>query len=117
MAYQHQDKSKGARINRTPAPTLDAKHGGVSYGQAQNLTGVVSVPPGQSVQSEMAASLREAQTDSEDVLSKIISGGIAGRDDKIPADGNQQTRTISAQPYRSSWGMERAPTAKLPGKK
>jgi hypothetical protein len=117
MAYQ-QDKSKGARINRTPAPTLDAKHGGTQYGQAQNLTGVVSVPPGQSVQSEMAASLREAQADSEDVLSKVIAGGIAGRDDRIPSDNNAQTRNVSAQPYPTTYGHTGPkPDGKIPGAK
>jgi hypothetical protein len=124
MAYQGPNRNPvqqptAGKINRTPAPdAVDNIRSptGVGQGQAgpQNRSWCL---PGTAVRSPLAQNLAEAQADSEDVLSKVISGGIAGRDDKIPADGNTQTRTVSAEPYKSSWGMDKAPTAKLPGAK
>jgi hypothetical protein len=122
MAYQGPNKRPelpptSGKILRTPAPRLDLKNGGEDYGQAQDINTPSSIPPGTVVESKLASNLRQSQADSEDVLSKVIAGGVAGRDDRIPADGNTQTRTVSAEPYKASWGMDKAPIAKLPGAK
>jgi hypothetical protein len=117
MAYNINDKSKtGAKINRTPAPTSFNKSAG-SYGMMGDSSPVSIVPGQGGPLSPLSKNLMESSDDGQGVLQKIIDGGVAGRDDRVPSDGNQQTRTISAQPYRSSWGMDKAPTAKLPGKK
>ena len=65
-----------------------------------------AIPAGQASESVLGQNLRQS-SDPEDLLGTVIRQGVSGRDDQIPSDGNQQTRTVSAQPYRSSWGMER----------
>lgn len=34
----------------------------------------------------------------------LLSNATAGRDDRVPADGNKQTRTVSADPYPTTFG-------------
>lgn len=109
MAYQHNSKRKGAQILRTPAPLeqLDRQHGQGGYGQAGDST-PASVAPGTAVQSQLASNLREAQADSEDVLSEVIARGVSGRGDSVPADGEDfQRRVVSAKPYPAAHGMVR----------
>jgi len=108
MAYQHLDKRKGAQINRTPAPDeiTDIRRPGV-FSPGTNGAQPSSVAPGQASESILAQNLREGQTDGEDVLSKVIAGGVSGRGDDIPADGNDQLRQVSATPYPSAFGHQR----------
>jgi hypothetical protein len=117
MAFQQQNgKPAPARINRTAAPTLDAKHGGDQYGQAQD-TSPASIPAGTMKESVLGANMRQS-SDPEDLLGQIQRAGVSGRDDRVPADGNQQTRTVSAEPYKTSWGNTGArPSGKIPGAK
>lgn len=98
MAYQ--GKKRGAQIVKTPAPTVEAKLGGTSYGQAQDVFTPSSIAPGSKVQSVMAQNLREGQADSEDVLSQVEKFGAAGKDD------NRQTRAVSTKGYSPSHGMK-----------
>jgi len=109
MAYQHMDKRKGASINRTPAPDeltqIRSPRGGTSYGQ--NTPQPSSVAPGKAVQSDLASNLRDSQGDSEDVLSQVIEKGVAGRADDVPADGNDQLRTVSNKMLPPAHGMKR----------
>jgi hypothetical protein len=122
MAYQGPNKRPelpptSGKIVRTPAPTMDLKNGGEDYGQAQDVNTPSSIPPGTVVESKLASNLRQSQADSEDVLSQVIAHGVSGRDDKIPADGNLQTRSVAAKPYPTTYGMTKRPAAKIPGAK
>jgi hypothetical protein len=116
MAYQ--GKPAPARINRTPAPDeiTNVRHPSAA-GPGMSGPQPSVIPAGQASESVMASNLRQSQADSEDVLSKVIAGGIAGRDDRIPSDNNAQTRNVSAQPYPTTYGMTKRPAAKIPGAK
>lgn len=96
------------KIVRTPAPdAVDNIRSPSGVGQGQNGPQNRSwCAPGHSVESPLATNLRQSQADSEDVLSKVIAGGVAGRDDRIPADGvDWQRRKIDDTPYAPSHGM------------
>ena len=68
-----------------------------------------SVAPGQAMESPLATNLRQSQADSEDVLTKVIAGGVAGRDDRLPNDGvDYQRRTVSDTAYPTAHGCEGA---------
>jgi hypothetical protein len=125
MAYQASNRKAeqnptAGRILRTPAPdAISSPRSGAGQGYGANgpVGNSPSVEPGKAVMSSLARNLMESSDDGEGVLRKVIEGGVAGRDDRVPADGNLQTRTISAEPLKKSWGMEKAPTAKMPGAK
>lgn len=113
MAYQGSNRKPeqqptAGKIVRTPAPdAVDRIRSpqGVGYGQAgpQNRSWCA---PGQAVESPLATNLRQSQADSEDVLSKVIAGGVAGRDDRIPADGvDWQRRVVDDTAYAPAHGM------------
>lgn len=108
MAYQHADKRKGAPINRTPAPDevsqIRSPQGGTGYGQ--NAPQPSSVAPGKAVESALGANLRQSQDDGEGVLQQVIEKGVAGRGDQVPADGDLQTRDVSAESYPAAHGMK-----------
>lgn len=70
--------------------------------------------PGVASESILAQNLRQSQVadTSEDVLSKVIAHGVAGRGDAIPADGDYndaggQLRAVSSKMYPPSHGMVR----------
>lgn len=113
MAVQPNDKRRkpGAQILRTPAPDevthIRNPQGGESFGQ--NAPQPSSVAPGKAVESALGSNLRQSQvadTD-EDVLSQVIAGGVAGRGDQVPADGNDQLRPVSAKMLAPAHGMKR----------
>jgi hypothetical protein len=108
------------KIVKTPAPdAVDNIRSPTGVGQGQDGPQNRSwCLPGHASESPLASNLRQSQADSEDVLSKVIAGGVAGRDDKIPADGNTQTRTVSDTPFPTTFGMKgAAPGPKIPGAK
>lgn len=106
MAVQTRKGQRPAQINRTPAPKLDLKNGGLDYGEAQDLNTPASVPPGVGgPQSKLGQNLRDSVDDP--VLAQVIAQGVAGRPDQVPADGNTQQRTVSATPYEASHGLRR----------
>lgn len=97
------------KVVRTPAPDLVDHIRGPSGNDGYGLNGPQNrswCAPGHAVESPLATNLRESQTDSEDVLSKVIAGGVAGRDDNIPADGvDWQRRKIDDTAYPPAHGM------------
>jgi hypothetical protein len=113
MAVQPNDKRRkaGAQIVRTPAPdeltTIRSPRGG--SGPGQNAPQPSSINPGQASESLLGQNLRQSQVadTSEDVLSEVIAGGIAGRGDSVPADGNDQLRTVSNKMLPPAHGMKR----------
>jgi hypothetical protein len=107
MAYQHADKRKGAQIVKTPAPDQVTNIRNPKGGYGTDGPQPSSVAPGMAVESMLASNLREAQADSEDVLSQVIAHGVSGRDDSIPADGNVQQRKISADAYPAAGNLKR----------
>jgi hypothetical protein len=120
MAVNINQKSKtGAKILRTPAPDeITHVRSPSSPGYGMNGPQPSAVAPGVGVRSVLGQNLVESGDDGEGVLQKIIEGGVAGRDDRVPADGNTQTRTVSAEPYKTSWGDTGArPAGKIPGAK
>jgi len=108
------------KINRTPSPDQISQvrnPGKVSYGMNFD-THPSSLPPGTAARSILGQNLAESSDDGESVLQKVIEGGVAGRDDRVPADGNVQTRTVSDTPYPTTFGMKGAtPGPKIPGAK
>ena len=114
MAVQPQNKRPeqnptAGKIVRTPAPDEISQirnPKGVGYGA--NGPQPSWTAPGTAVRSPLAQNLAESQADSEDVLSKVIAGGVAGRDDRVPADGNTQQRTVSDTSYPIAHGCEGA---------
>ena len=108
MAYQGSKKQKGAPINRTPAPDevsqIRAPQGGSGYGQ--NAPQPSSVAPGKAIESALGANLRQSQDDGEGVLQQVIEKGVAGRGDQVPADGDLQTREVSAESLPAAHGMK-----------
>jgi hypothetical protein len=56
-------------------------------------------------------------SDPEDLLGTVIRQGVSGRDDRIPSDGNTQTRSVNAEPYPTTYGMTKRPIEKIPGAK
>lgn len=114
MAYQGSNRKPeqqptAGKIVKTPAPDLVDHIRGPSGNDGYGLNGPQNrswCAPGHAVESPLATNLRESQADSEDVLSKIIAGGVAGRDDNIPADAvDWQRRKIDDTPYQSSFGQ------------
>lgn len=106
------------KINRTPAPDeISQVRSPTKSGYGMNFdTGPVSLTPGVARRSVLGQNLMESSDDGQGVLQKIIEGGIAGRDDRIPADGNAQQRTVSADPYPITRGMKGASVGpKIPG--
>jgi hypothetical protein len=108
MAFQHMDKRKGAQIVKTQAPDeiSNIRRPG-AFSPGTNGPQVSSVAPGVASESLLAQNLRQSQADSEDVLTTIIKQGVAGRGDSIPADGNLQLRSVSADMYPASHGAIR----------
>jgi hypothetical protein len=111
MAYQGPNRKPeqnptAGKINRTPAPTLTRNTGGTSYGQTSDTNTPSSVAPGvpQPV-SILGQNLRQSSDDGQDVLGQVIAHGTSGRDDRVPADGNLQTRTVSDTAYPAAHGM------------
>ena len=93
--------------------------GGEDHGKAQDGPQPSSIPPGQAALNlyshRTCGSLRPTAKmfcRQRDPLS-----GVSGRDDQIPADGNTQTRSVSAEPYPTTYGMTKRPAAKIPGAK
>ena len=113
-------KQKPAKILRTPAPDEISQvrnPGKVGYGMNFDTHSPV-IAPGMAVRSPLGQNLMESQDDGEGVLQKVIDGGIAGRDDRVPADGNLQLRTVSDTPYPTTFGCGGAkPGPKIPGAK
>lgn len=111
MAVQAHGKKPGAQINRTPAPKLDRQHGGMDYGEANAVDSVAALPPGVGgPQSKLGQNLRDSVDD--DVIGQVIAGGIAGRGDNIPADGDYndaggQLRAVSDKMYPPAHGAVR----------
>lgn len=108
MAVNVNKGYSAGKILRTPAPdevTSVRSPTKAGYGMNGDTSGS-SVPPGKAVRSILGQNLMESQDDGEGVLQKIIEGGVAGRDDRVPADGNVQQRTVSANPYPITRGMK-----------
>lgn len=107
MAYQSGKKNqRGYQVVKTPAPRQDLKTGGESYGQANDVDTPAVVPPGVGdAQTILGKNLRSSVPDT--VLDTVIAQGTAGRADNVPADGNEQQRTVSATPYAASHGLHR----------
>jgi hypothetical protein len=118
MAVNVNKGYSAGKVLRTPAPDEISQvrnPGKVSYGMNFDTT-PSSVPPGKAVRSTLGQNLMESSDDGQGVLQKIIEGGVAGRDDRIPADGNVQQRTVSADPYPTTRGMKGASSGpKIPG--
>jgi hypothetical protein len=83
-----------------------------NYGKA-SFDGAVSDVPGDTpTSSDLAKSLRSAQSDGEDVLGSIIAHGTAGK-----PIGAGQDRAVAPTPYKTTFGC-RDPNlnpAKVPG--
>jgi hypothetical protein len=105
MAVQAHGKKPGLQVVRTPAPKQDLKTGGEDYGEANAPDTPSSVPPGVGgPMTKLGQNLRDSVDD--DVIGQVIAGGIAGRGDKIPADGSDQLREVSAESYPAAHGMK-----------
>ncbi len=121
MAYSiNRKKIEAARVNRTPAPdeiTNIRNPKGIGYGA--NGPQPSSVAPGTAVESPLGANLRQSSDDGENLLGKIIAGGLRGDcPDNIP-DVSDEQRTVSAGSYPLSFGMRNrsdpAKAEKIPG--
>jgi hypothetical protein len=106
MAVQTHKGQRPAQINRTPAPKLDLKNGGLDYGEAQDISTPSSVAPSVTVQSKLAQNLRES-VDDDGVLAQVIAQGVAGHADNVPADDNTQQRKVDATAYPAAHGLTR----------
>jgi hypothetical protein len=111
MAYQSHQKPPGYQVVRTPAPDeiseIRNPKGGAGYGQNSGSGNPSSINPGKTVESALAANLRQSSDDGDNVLAQVIAKGVAGRGDNVPADGNDQLRTVSAESYPATFGMSR----------
>jgi hypothetical protein len=120
MAVNVNKGYSAGKILRTPAPdevTSVRSPTKAGYGMNGDASGS-SVPPCKAVRSVLGQNLMESQDDGDGVLQKIIEGGVAGRGDRVPADGNLQTRTVSVTPYPTAFGCGGAkPGPKIPGAK
>jgi hypothetical protein len=111
MAVQAHGKKPGGQINRTPAPKQDLKTGGESYGQANDVDTPAALPPGVGgPRTKLGQNLRDSVDD--DVIGRVVAGGIAGRGDQIPADGDYndaggQLRRVSSESYPPAHGHVR----------
>jgi hypothetical protein len=117
MAYQG-SKPAPAKILRTPAPDeiTNVRHPSAA-GPGMNGPHPSFVAPGQASESVLGQNLRQS-SDPEDLLGNVIRSGVSGRDDRVPADGNTQTRSVSDTPYPTTFGMKGAtPGPKIPGAK
>ncbi len=97
------------KIVRTPAPdAVDSIRAPSGVGQGQNGPQNRSwCLPGHASESPLASNLRQSQADSEDVLSKVIEGGITGkREDHTPSDLDWQRRKVDDTSYPASHGMK-----------
>ena len=117
MARQVISDPKPFPVNRTPAPKLDTKHGGESYGQANDVDTSPSVPPGARVITELAKNLEESVSDP--VKDRIIAGATHNNRSGFAADimqgeaadkAGSQTRHVSAQAFPDAHGMSSART-------
>ena len=119
MAYNLNAKKTGAIILRTPAPDAisNIRHPGVA-GPGMNGPQPSSIPAGAASRSVLGQNLMESSDDGQGVLQKVIESGVAGRDDRIPADGSLQQRAVSNTPLPTTFGMKGAtPGPKIPGAK
>jgi hypothetical protein len=108
------------KINRTPAPDEISQirnPKGVGTGYGMDGPQPSSIASGQAMESPLASNLRQSQADSEDVLSQVIAHGVAGRNDRIPADGvDWQRRVVRDDSYPLAHGMaKRGPSTGSPG--
>jgi len=110
MAIQPPHKTQpGFQVNRTPAPdeVTEIRHprSGNTYGQNAPQPSVI--PPGKGgPQTVLGQNLRESVDDP--VADAILSRGVSGRGDNIPADGDDyQLRAVSSEMYPPSHGMVR----------
>jgi hypothetical protein len=98
-------------ILRTPAPdeVTQPRHPSAAGLGMNNFTGRSSDDPGKSTRSALAQNLMESSDDGENVLGRIISGGLTGkRGDALPAQDKQnwQERQESAAGYRPAFGCD-----------
>ncbi len=114
MAYQGPNRKPeqnptAGKILRTPAPdAVDAIRSPTGIGQGQNGPQNRSwCLPGHASESPLASNLRQSQADSEDILSKVIAGGVTGRrEDNITGDAvDWQRREVSDTSYPVAHGQ------------
>ena len=109
MAVQAHKGQRPAQINRTPAPDevtqIRNPRGGQGAGQNAPQPSVIPVCKG-GPQTILGQNLLESVDDP--TFEQILKSGTAGRDDSIPADGEDfQRRTVSDQSYPVAHGMVR----------
>jgi hypothetical protein len=105
MAVQAGSK-RAHQPNITPPP--NSRFGHIDTGYGVNGPQPSSIPPGASVTSVLADSLRAGQADADDTLGKVIAKGVAKND----ALDSFQQRKGSDTPYPTTFGMRGPAPAK-----
>ena len=92
MAIQHGGKSPTAGSVKTPAPSAQARTGGVGYGES-SYSGPSSLPPGASGKAQTTLGKNMADSRQDPLLDSIIAKGTAKSG--VDLAGSPQTRSVS----------------------
>lgn len=108
MARQAEQAPTAGRVNRTAAPD-EISHvrspSGATYGQNDGAANPSRTPaPGVRVVSGLGLNLEQSVNDP--ALQEVISRGVAGRGDQVPAQRAEgwQERSEPAQPFPTTFG-------------